>query len=300
MIIMSGVSELALAQVLHCKSSFEALGYDVIICEGLKTSEQPPAGSGCRTSVTWGAVALPKIVSLLERQGAGRSDLFILCEDSCQPTKECAPVHLTALVRPEENVWFGAVHCFEKRKITSVISEDWNVINETSEVMAPAGSKIFVCGIEFLKMWVDLYKITPTAWHVDYYNQVLVASGLLRVHHPFIAGQLYPHYSHRQDSWGDGSDTKIVPLVSAGMMVAVYVVVMEDYFPEPDCGYLQVETGDIVQLTSLMIYRGDMTNLYSLYAYGRQSTGLCESGWFPLDVLQDVRTQLQIFGASII
>ena len=68
MIIISGLHEFALPQVMHCKSSFESLGYTVIVCKGLGESEQPPAGSGYRTSVAWGAICVPKLVSLLERQ----------------------------------------------------------------------------------------------------------------------------------------------------------------------------------------------------------------------------------------
>ena len=298
---MSGVSERALAQVLHCKSSFEALGYDVIICEGLKTSEQPPAGSGCRTSVTWGAVALPKIVSLLERQGAGRSDLFILCEESCQPTKECAPVHLTALVRPEENVWFGAARSFEKRKITSVISEDWNVINENSEVMAPAGSKMFVCGIDFLRLWINMYRQSPTAWSVDYHNQVLVASGLLRVEFPFLAGNHYPHYSQRTHKWThDGDDPKCVQLRSSPLeKMDVVFTAMRAYRSEGG-GYLQVHARAQIRLLTGILFPAEDQNVYSgAYAYGV----LCHSsreGWFPFEILGDVRTQLETVGAIVI
>ena len=98
MVIMSGMHEQALNQVLHCKASFESLGYDVLICKGLGTPStcvQPPAGSGMSTLVTWGAVALPKIVSVLERQGVAPSDLFVFCEDSCLPTEDSPPERLS-------------------------------------------------------------------------------------------------------------------------------------------------------------------------------------------------------------
>ena len=71
-IIMNGLHELALPQVLHCKAAFEALGYNVVLCKGLAEKNicnPPPTGSGHRTSVAWGAVCIPKLVSILESQG---------------------------------------------------------------------------------------------------------------------------------------------------------------------------------------------------------------------------------------
>merc|ERR1739848_142763 len=112
-IIMSGLHEFAQLQVMHCKSSFESLGYSVIVCKGLgesSTCVQPPADSGYRTSVAWGAICVPKLVSLLERQGVANSDLFVLVEDSCQPTEDCAPARLAQRIEPGQNVWCGAAH----------------------------------------------------------------------------------------------------------------------------------------------------------------------------------------------
>ena len=72
MIIMSGLHEFALPQVMHCKSSFESLGYSVIVCKGLgesSTCEQPPARSGVRTSVAWGPSVFPSWFRFLRDKG---------------------------------------------------------------------------------------------------------------------------------------------------------------------------------------------------------------------------------------
>ena len=209
---------------------------------------RPPRHSGMRTPITWGAVVFPKIVSLLESQGAGPSDRFVLCEDSCQPTQECALARLSALVTPGKNVCCGAVRAYEQRKITS--SDGLVTRTDDTNIMAPAGSKMFVVGIEFLKLWVAFYKVSPTAWSVDYQNQVLVASGHMRVHYPFLAGQLYPHYSHRLHKWQHGDDAKVVPLVdSEKVSVPVVVTPLMDYDPEGP-GYLHVRKGEFLLLTS--------------------------------------------------
>ena len=256
MIIMSGLHEFALPQVMHCKSSFESLGYSVIVCKGLgesSTCEQPPAGSGYRTSVAWGAICVPKLVSLLERQRVATSDLFVLVEDSCQPTEDCAPARLAQRIKPGQNVWCGAVREHKQRTIYSIISNGDSpqevVLNQAnSEVFAPAGSKMFVCGIEFLRKWKDMYKVSPTAWTVDYHNQVLAASGLLQVQYPFIAGNYSPHYSQRMHQWSDGlKDDKIVPLVARLREVPVVVTAIESYDAE-GIGYMQVHVGDRIQL----------------------------------------------------
>ena len=154
MIIMSGLHEFAQLQVMHCKSSFESLGYSVIVCKGLgesSTCEQPPADSGYRTSVAWGAICVPKLVSLLERQGVATSDLFVLVEDSCQPTGECAPDRLAQYCEPGDNLWCGAVRRHMKRTTTSIIpngdSPQEVVLNQAnSKVFAPAGSKLRLQG----------------------------------------------------------------------------------------------------------------------------------------------------------
>ena len=64
-------------------------------------------GSGYKTSLTWGAIALPRILWLLERQSARPSDLFVICEDSCLPTAACAPGSLSTKVKPGKDLWCG-------------------------------------------------------------------------------------------------------------------------------------------------------------------------------------------------
>ena len=54
-------------------------------------------GSGYNTSLTWGAIALPKILWRLERQGAAPSDLFVICEDSCLPTASILTARVSVL-----------------------------------------------------------------------------------------------------------------------------------------------------------------------------------------------------------
>ena len=180
MIIISGLHEFALPQLMHCKCSFESLGYSVIVCKGLgesSTCVQPPADSGYRTSVAWGAICVPKLVSLLERQGVATSDLFVLVEDSCQPTEDCAPARLAQRIEPGQNVWCGAVREYKQRTIKSIISngdspQEVVLTQFESKVFAPAGSKMLVCGIEFLKKWKGMFEVSPTAWSVDYESAV--------------------------------------------------------------------------------------------------------------------------------
>ena len=170
MIIMCGMHENALPQVMRCLFAFRALGYDPIICKGLPNKGlrydpmQHPKGSGYKTSLTWGAIALPKILWLLERQGAAPSDLFVICEDSCLPTAACAPGSLSTKVKPGKNLWCGAVRKHKARPIDSVVDASNGSLALSScstNVMAP------VCGIEFPRTWVQMYKISPTAWTVD-------------------------------------------------------------------------------------------------------------------------------------
>ena len=151
MIIMSGLHVFALPQVMHCKSSFESLGYSVIICKGLGESDKPPAGSGYTTSVTWGAVCVPKLLKLLERQRFPTSDFFVLVEDSCCPTEECAPARLARRIKPGTRVWCGAVRDCRERTIGATISNGDSpqevVLNQAnSKVFAPAGSKLRLQG----------------------------------------------------------------------------------------------------------------------------------------------------------
>ena len=58
---------------------------------------------------------------------------------------------------PGENVWCGAVRAYKQRKITS--SDGLVTRTDDTKIMAPAGSKMFVVGIEFLKLWVAFYKV---------------------------------------------------------------------------------------------------------------------------------------------
>ena len=151
-------------------------------------------GSGYKTSLTWGAIALPKILWLLERQGVAPSDLFVICEDSCLPTAACAPGSLSTKVKHGKNLWCGAVRKHKARPIDSVVDASNGSLALSScsiNVMAP------VCGIEFPRTWVQMYKISPTAWTVDYRNQVLVASRLLQVNSVFLArSSLQPPNRH--------------------------------------------------------------------------------------------------------
>ena len=169
-----------------------------------------------------------------------------------------------------------------------------------SKVFAPAGSKMFVCGIEFLRKWKDMYKVSPTAWTVDYHNQVLVASGLLQVQYPFLAGQYYPHYSQRTQQWSDGlKDDKIAPLVMAPLReVPVVVTAIKPYVAEGN-GYMHVHFGDRIRLRKAIFESGEQENLYSTYAYGYRLKPF-EMGWFPVDVLHDAQTQLAIAGAHFV
>ena len=80
--------------------------------------------------------------------------------------------------------------------------------------------------------------VSPTSWPVDYHNQVLVASGYLNVLSPFLAGQHYPHSSHRMNEWQDAkSDNKIVTLVDEPLAEAVILRAFEGYSAESE-GYL--------------------------------------------------------------
>lgn len=314
-IIMSGLHEFALPQVMHCKSSFESLGFSVIVCQGLvesSTCEQPPAGSGYRTSVAWGAICVPKLVSLLERQEVATSDLFVLVEDSCQPTEECAPDRLAQRFQPEQNVWCGAVREYKQRTIsnfTSFISngdspQEVVLTQADSKVFAPAGSKMFVCGIEFLRKWKDMFWASPTAWTVDDHNQVLVASGHLQVQLPFLAGQYYPHYSQRTHQWSDGSkDDKKVQLLAPLREVPVVVTAMEPYEAEGR-PYMHVHVGDQIQLSKEIFVSGEQSHLYSTYAHGhklkQRESEPVEVGWFPIHIFHNAQTQLRIAGAQFV
>ena len=320
MIIMSGLHEFALPQVMHCKSSFESLGFSVIVCQGLvesSTCEQPPAGSGNRTSVAWGAICVPKLVSLLERQEVAISDLFVLVEDSCQPTEACAPNRLAQHFQPEQNVWCGAVREYKQRTVSDRFTLNGDSPQEVvltqadSKVFAPAGSKMFVCGIEFLRKWKDMFWASPTAWTVDYHNQVLVASGHLQVQFPFLAGQYYPHYSQRMSrrthQWSDGSkDDKKVQLLAPLIEVPVVVTAMEPF--EAECRpYMHVHVGDKIQLSKeIFVFHGEQSHLYSTYAHGyklKQREGIFERvavGWFPIHIFHNAQTQLRIAGAQFV
>ena len=210
-IIISGMHPEASSQLLHCGACFSALGFDIVVCRGLPESETPPVGSGYRSSVSWGAVALPKIVELLQQPGLSDSDLFVVCEDSCHPTWACTPGRLSELedfpdmgLHSCQSVWCGATRKCEKRLISTIceITESgYTLVDHSVEAVAPAGSKMFVVRRDFLKLWLDIYKVSPTAWSVDYHSQMLVGSQLMHIQNPFLAGTLSPHYSHRERRW---------------------------------------------------------------------------------------------------
>ena len=135
----------------------------------LTRTSAAPTCSGYKTYLMWGAVALPNILWLLERQGAAPSDLFVICEDSCLLTAACAPGSLSTKVKFGKNLWCGAVRNHKARPIDSVVDASNGSLALSScsiNVMALVGSKMIVCGIEFLRTWVQMYKISPTAWTV--------------------------------------------------------------------------------------------------------------------------------------
>ena len=304
--MISGSHKFALPQLMHCKCSFESLGFSVIVCQGLRESSQPPSGSGYGSSVAWGAICVPKLVWLLERQEVAPSDLFVLVEDSCQPTGECAPDRLAQYCEPGDNLWCGAVRRHMKRTTTSIIpngdSPQEVVLTQfESKVFAPAGSKMLVCGIEFLKKWKGMFEVSPTAWSVDYHNQVLVASDDLKVQCPYLAGQYDPHYSQRTDKWSHGlKDDKRVPLCARLIDVPVVVTAMEPYEAEGG-GYIRVHDGDQIQLSKTIFESGLQFNLYSTYAYGYRLNPFSKGeGRFPAHVLHDAQTQLATAGGHFV
>ena len=92
---------------------------------------------------------------------------------------------------------------------------------------------MLVVRFEFLTLWLALYKVSPTSWTVDYHNQVLVGSGHMRVLYPFLAGQFYPHYSHRLQKWElEDADIHKVPVVDSKLKVPVVAMSLMDYKPE--------------------------------------------------------------------
>ena len=236
--------------------------------------------------------------------------MFVFVEDSCHPTDECAPDRLANRVKAGQNTWCGAVKEHKQRKVTSVVSmgsAQEVVLNPAQlKVKAPFGSKMFVCGIDFLRMWKAFYSVSPTSWTVDYHNHVLVASGLLEVQSPFVATQYYPHYSQRKREWLNGDENpNLVPLVDAPLRtVPVVVTALYDYKAEGG-GYMHVNRGDRIQLHRSRLQPGDMHDAYSTYAYGYRlghydDHHLVERGWFPIDILYDVQTQLEIVGARFV
>ena len=210
---------------------------------------------------------------------------------------------------PGQNVWCGAVRDNKLRQVTSIIakgSAQEVVLNKAQlKVHAPAGSKMLVCGIEFLRIWRALYNASPTDWTVDYHNQVLVASGVLKVQDPFFAGQYYPHYSQRLRHWSTGvDDPKLVPLAAPLTVNPVVVTALYDYKAEGG-GYMDVHVGDRIRLFRSEFQPGGEDDVYSVYAYGyRLHPGkpLSEltQGWFPIEILHDVQTQLEIVGAQFV
>ena len=78
---------------------------------------------------------------------------------------------------------------------------------------------MFVVGHRILKLRVDAYNMSPTAWSVDYVNQVLVGSQLTRVQSPCLVGHLLPHYSRRARNWSvEERDIKAAELTSASLV----------------------------------------------------------------------------------
>ena len=305
--IISGMHWDSLKQGVHCICSFQRLGYNVVICKGLTGGQNPPSGSGLRTAISWGAIALPKIVSLLERQAVNMSDSFILCEDSCLPTTQCSPSRLSRRICPAVAVWCGAVREHKQRRVPDALAanEDGELeIHRAAAVaMAPAGSKMLVCGLRFMRNWLRLYTMSPTAWPVDYHNQVLVASGHLRVLSPFLAGQYYPHFSHRTQEWQDGkNDNKKVSLAGEPSAEPVIVTAVADYTAE-DTGYLTVPAGTDLQLMHGAAEPGFNKNKYSFYFFGRRldaSFGYTgDQGWFPSDILGNVQTQFEFHKVNV-
>ena len=62
-------------------------------------------------------------------------------------------------------------------------------------------------------------------------------------------------------------------------------------------GYMHVNVGDRIELLNTTFESGEQDNLYSTYAYGRKLPAFAE-GWFPVHVLHDVQTQLEIAGVQ--
>ena len=143
-----------------------------------------------------------------------------------------------------------------------------------------------------------MYKMSPTAWSVDYMNQVLVASKLMRVQSPFLAGHYLPHYSHRTHSLSH-SDDKAVQLSAPLIEVNVIRTACVNYHPEAE-GYLHVCAGDRIQLLKDELYDCDQGNLYSRYVYGCIEFKPSFRGWFPCEILYDVEAQFKRRNASVI
>ena len=79
----------------------------------------------------------------------------------------------------------------------------------------------------------------------------------------------------------------------------VVFTAMKAYWSEGG-GYLQVHAGAKIRLLTGILSPAEDQNVYSgAYAYGV----LChsgEAGWFPFEILGDVRTQLETVGAIVI
>lgn len=304
-IIISGMTPQASGQLLHCCGCFADLGFDVLVCTGLPDGLTLPRGHGPTSSVSWGAVALPKIVDVLTRQGAAEQDAFVVCEDSCQPTELCIPRALDEARGQRDALWCGAVRKYMHRNPTTACVDPgdghWRLLPcapHEHGVLAPAGSKMFILTFRTLKLLEWIYCQTPTSWTVDYMFQVLVGSGIMDVMSPFFAGSFRPHYSHRLNAWSDDVEDK--DRVQLNGPVVMHSVVRQAWagFRSPRTGFLAVHPGDDITYLTIKVYEGDDEDPPGLYGFGQKKAATAdttyefEAGWFPLDVLRPVQYEV--------
>ena len=181
--------------------------------------------------------------------------------------------------------------------------------------MAPAGSKMLIGGRCFWKLWLDLYRISPTSWTVDYHNQVLVGSQHLRICSPFLATVRRHHYSHRTLRWEGGEDNRAVALVSdplvqvstdspgvsdtaAGPVMpepareanhGCIFTVAQDYSEGVNSGYLTLVAGDHVRVWESSAEAGVEGNHFQVYVYGARVDNPSDQGWLPTQILRPGR-----------
>ena len=300
-IIISGMTPQASGQLLHCCACFANLGFDPLVCTGLPDGPRLPQGHGPTSSVSWGAVALPKIVDVLTRQGAAEQDAFVVCEDSCQPTELCIPRALDEARRQRDALWCGAHRLYMRRQVTNAVVNHghWQLLPcapHEHGVLAPAGSKMFILTFRTLKLLEWIYCQTPTSWTVDYMFQVLVRSGIMDVMSPFFAGSFLPHYSQRLNAWsGDAEDRARVQL--NGPVVKHSVVRQaQKGFRSPRGGFLAVYPGDDLTFLTIKVQEGDDEDPPGLYGFGHITAATdeyeFEAGWFPLAILRPVQYEV--------